>query len=207
MNRFGRHRRSSSTLETRSTLLRGVRDPRNAGSWGEFHDLYGPLIRSHARRWGLAEHDAEDVVQEVFRKLITSLRTFRLDPPRPRGRFRAWLKTVTRNAILDRPRREPPMGDLPDPAEPPSDDQWLRDYRRRILEIVLRRVQSEAKPRDWYAFEQHLLLKRRAAAVAQELGITVNNVFKITSRVFARVRDLCLKYDEDLFDDEDGLPG
>jgi RNA polymerase sigma-70 factor (ECF subfamily) len=188
---------------TRSTLIRGACDPGNGECWREFDKLYRPLIRVYVRDRGVAEDDVEDAVQAVFLKLIRGLRSFQPG----RCRFRTWLYAVTRNAVLDLPRGEPPMSDLPDPPEPPSEDRWRRDYQRRVLDVVLSRVRSEAKPRDWRAFEQSLLLKRRAAVIAGELGITVDNLYKITSRVFAKVRDLCFEYDEDLGDDAIDVPG
>jgi RNA polymerase sigma-70 factor (ECF subfamily) len=46
-------------------------------------------------------HEAEDVTQQVFLKLMTSLGTFRP----ARGSFQGWLLQVTRNAALDHVRR------------------------------------------------------------------------------------------------------
>jgi RNA polymerase sigma factor (sigma-70 family) len=204
--------RPSSFPETSRTLLVRVRDPGDAEAWGEFDILYRPLIRGFARKQGVSGPDVDDVVQEVFRRLVRALPAFSLD--HGRGRFRSWLYRVTQCATRDWLRSRGRQGvavvepdGLPDRAGESPEAEWLRSYRRRVLEFVLDRVRSQAKPRDWSAFEQCLLLRRRAADVAGELEISVANVYTITSRIFARIRDLCLEYDEDLSDGTIDLPG
>ncbi|HEX8199705.1 MAG TPA: sigma-70 family RNA polymerase sigma factor [Isosphaeraceae bacterium] len=202
----------SNFPETSQTLLVRVRDPGDVAAWGEFDALYRPLIRGVVRKQGVSGHDADDVVQEVFRRLVRALPAFSLD--HRRGRFRSWLYSVTHCTTQDwlRARSRQGVGvvdpgRVPDRAGEVPEAEWLRSYRRRVLEFAQEKVRSQAKPRDWYAFEQCLVLRRRAAVVAEELGITVANVYTITSRVFARIRDLCLEYDEDLSDGTIDLPG
>ena len=88
---------------TRSSLLRGVRDPSNADAWQAFVDVYGPAVRIWSRRMGLCEADSDDVAQRILMKLVKELQTFQYDPRRS---FRAWLRRVTRNATIDYLRRE-----------------------------------------------------------------------------------------------------
>src|SRR5439155_8261603 len=71
--------RPSSIPETSRTLLARVRDPGDAEAWGEFDALYRPLIRGVARNQGVSEPDVDDVVQEVFRRLVRALPAFSLD--------------------------------------------------------------------------------------------------------------------------------
>jgi RNA polymerase sigma-70 factor (ECF subfamily) len=63
-------------------------------------NVYG-LVRSIVRD----EHEAEDITQQVFLKLLTSLNTFRP----ARGSFEGWLLRIARNAALDHLRRRPPV--------------------------------------------------------------------------------------------------
>jgi len=76
-------------VETRMSLLVRVRDPADAEGWREFVCLYEPLLLAYVRHKGLSEHDARDVVQEVFATLVRTLPGFALD--HERGRFRTWL--------------------------------------------------------------------------------------------------------------------
>jgi len=194
-------------VETRTTLLLRVRDPADSESWREFVFLYEPLLLSFVRHRGLSEHDARDVVQDVFATLVRALPDFQLD--RERGRFRTWLWRVTHNAMVDRARRRGRRAAAEEEARkdaqvavPPEADaleaEWLAAHRRRVLEVVLARVQSQSQERTWKCFELHILQGRSSAEVAGELGITANSVYVNASRTLARVRQQCAEYDEDL---------
>src|SRR5438067_1653747 len=71
-------------------------------AWQQFVELYTPLLCQWARRLGLQNHDAADLVQEVFAVLVRKLPNFRYDPDR---RFRGWLWTITVNKARERHRR------------------------------------------------------------------------------------------------------
>src|SRR5271170_6324143 len=65
--------------ETRLSLLVRVRNLADGESWREFHAIYRPLIFGYLRTLGLGEHDAQDLTQEVFCRLLALLPTFELD--------------------------------------------------------------------------------------------------------------------------------
>jgi RNA polymerase sigma-70 factor (ECF subfamily) len=184
----------------------GLRNPGDGESWRRLNLLYWPLIEGYARRLGVAEHGVDDVVQDVLVKVWQKLRSF--DPER--GPFRDWLRGIARYTIRDWHRsRDPSMSldDVPEVAERPSEDRWGRLERQlRILGIVHDRLRSQEKPRDWWVYVQIRLKRRSARDVAEESGLTRDNVYQISTRVFARVRALCLEYDEDLSDDATQLP-
>ena len=48
---------------TSATLLERLRDPRDMETWGRLNDLYAPLIRTWADRFGVRGADADDIVQ------------------------------------------------------------------------------------------------------------------------------------------------
>ena len=83
---------------TSLTLLAGVRagDPE---AWQRLSNLYAPLVYGWARRKGLNEHDAADVVQNVFLAVFAGLDRFRKD--RPTDRFRDWLFIITKRRVAD----------------------------------------------------------------------------------------------------------
>jgi RNA polymerase sigma-70 factor (ECF subfamily) len=186
-------------------LIRRVRDPADAESWSEFVALYEPLLLGYVRERGLKEHDARDVVQNIFALLLRSLPTFELD--HGRGRFRTWLWQVTRNAVADWARREnreatvrEALRQLPPAAEEGPDAEWLTAHRQRVLDFVLEQVRRKAHERTWACFEGHLLHGRSCAVVAREVGVSVNAVCVNACRVLARVRERCAEYLEDLGD-------
>src|SRR3954447_22312110 len=91
--------------ETRPSLLARLRDARDRDAWGEFVDLYGPLVYRYGRRQGLQDADAADLTQNVMQALAS-----RLDYDAARGPFRAWLFGVARRQLLkqiERNQRQP----------------------------------------------------------------------------------------------------
>src|SRR3954451_10987754 len=128
---------------TRPSLLVRIRDPRDERAWAEFLDIYTPLIYQLARRKGLQDADAADLVQEVFRAVAGAID--RWDPDPKRGSFRAWLSRIARNLTVNfliheqRPPRA--SGDsqigrlLAEHAAPPGPELALFDveHRRRLF--------------------------------------------------------------------------
>src|SRR5688572_18449843 len=58
--------------DTRPSLLKRVRDPRDAEAWRQFEGRYGELVLAYCRARGLQPCDAEDVRQLVMAKLVSS---------------------------------------------------------------------------------------------------------------------------------------
>src|SRR5678810_1480276 len=67
----------------------------NHVAWQEFVNLYGPVIYGFARKRGLQDADAADLMQDVLRSVSGAIG--RLDYDRNQGTFRGWLFTISRN--------------------------------------------------------------------------------------------------------------
>lgn len=193
------HCPSGRCEETSSSLLRRVREAGDHTGWRDFVSQYEPLLLAYIRRRGLQEHDARDVVQEVFLRLHRALAHFELD--RNRGRFRTWLWQVASCALADwcrtqqrRERVEQERRQTPRVEEPSreSDEDSLVSTRRRVLAQAVCQVQAKSLPKTWACFEQRVLRGRPSAAVAAELGLTPAAVNVNVSRTLARVRKECL---------------
>ena len=65
-------------LETRSSLIQRLKATINGESWEEFFHTYWELIYNVARRAGLSEADAQDIVQETVLKSPQQPRPFRI---------------------------------------------------------------------------------------------------------------------------------
>src|SRR6516165_2795380 len=152
----------SEPTATRPSLLMRLRDPMDERAWGEFVEIYGPLVHRVARRRGLQDADAADLVQEVFRAVAGAIE--RYDPDPARGSFRGWLSTIARNLIvniLNAQRRHPRgSGDtqiqqlLESQPAPGCEESVLFDaeYHRRLLHWAVERIRDEFSETVWLAF-------------------------------------------------------
>jgi RNA polymerase sigma factor (sigma-70 family) len=196
--------RQDFMLDTRVTLLQRVRDRADAAAWSEFVAIYKPLLLAYVRKRGVDVNDAEDVVQDVFTRLVPAMARFDYAPDQ--GRFRTWLWQVTHHALSDWSRRraahsraERHWADAQNGSgDDTPDDAWASMYRGRILEVAIERVRASTQRTTWDCFEARILRGRPAAEVASELGVSVNAVYVNASRVLARVREQCAEFSESL---------
>jgi RNA polymerase sigma-70 factor (ECF subfamily) len=178
-------------VTTPISLLDQMRRPDSRAAWEVFARLYTPLLFSWARRLGLQEQDAADLVQDVFALLVQKLPTFEYEPGKS---FRAWLRTVTVNRWRDSRRhlaREREHGEalLARQAAGGEEDVFAeREYRQRVVARALELMQTDFQPRTWKAFWEHGACGRPAAEVASELGLTVGAVYAARFRVMDRLR-------------------
>jgi len=150
------------------------------------------LLFYWARRCGETEHDAADVVQEVFVALVRTLPTFQYD--QQNGNFRGWLRTLMLNKVRDRKRRQarevkalaqhPPEPEVPGNAEV----FWETEYQQELTRRALRLMQAEFAPTTWKACWETVVQGRSPDEVARELGITENAVYISKCRVLRRLR-------------------
>jgi RNA polymerase sigma-70 factor (ECF subfamily) len=173
---------------TPPSLLERLRRPGDAAAWDWFARLYTPLLYSWARRAGLQEADAADLVQEVFAALVRKLPEFRYDPG---GSFRGWLRAVLVNKGRELRRRAPPPAGCADPAELPDPAAGLpepEDYRAEVVSRALALLRPDFRPATWEAFWRTAALGRPAREVAAELGVSANAVHVARCRVLRRLR-------------------
>ena len=81
---------------TSMSLIDQVRSE-NAEAWSKLGHIYYPLLFDWAKKAGLQDSDAADIVQDVFSIVFKSISRFHKD--RPADTFRGWLWTITRNEI------------------------------------------------------------------------------------------------------------
>src|SRR5258708_38335414 len=80
---------------TRASLLVRIRDGRDQEAWQQFVQLYAPVVYGFARKRGLQDADAADVMQDVLRSVAGGAGKLGYDPARRSLRSR--LYTVSRH--------------------------------------------------------------------------------------------------------------
>jgi RNA polymerase sigma factor (sigma-70 family) len=183
---------------TRVSLLVRLRDGADDVAWREFAALYGPVIYAFARKRGLQDADAADVMQDVLRSVSASIG--RLDYDRSQGTFRGWLFTIARNKVYDflsagrnRPRGS---GDtsmnqmLAEHAEPNDGaEAWEREYQRRLAAIAMERIKGDFQSTTWRAFWLTAVEGMAVAEVSQQVGLSAGAIYVAKSRVLARLKE------------------
>ena len=187
-------------------MLIRIRDPEDDRAWHEFVEIYAPLVHQFALRRGLQPADARDILQIVLQNIFRAIRGF--DYQRERGTFRSWLYTVTRREISRFFRKEAgsPVATGEAGSEPVAaggeDERWQADYRLRLFQWAMEKVETEFAPRNWQAFVRTAVHEEDPAAVAQDLGMTRAAVYVSRSRAIARIRERIAsvaEYDGDSF--------
>lgn len=181
-------------LTTSETLLGQLRQTDNGLAWSKFVRLYSPLLFFWVRRTGLQEADATDLVQEVFKVLVSKLADFHYDRDKS---FRNWLRTITlniwRNHCRQFARRKESFDhcDTLDQVEAggdPDDPFSEGEYQKQVMAQAMELIRPEFRPESWQAFVEHGVNGRPAADVARELGTTTGAVYAVRCRVIARLR-------------------
>src|SRR5262249_38298432 len=146
------------SISTHASLLERLKDSDDQSSWNEFYEIYRGLIFSVARRSGLSESEAADVVQETMIYVARKMPGFTYDPAK--DSFKGWLLTVTRWRIrdrLDKDARQPSqlprasgsdqqevrtatIDRVPDPVEPELAAMWEEEWEAQLLRTALARI-------------------------------------------------------------------
>lgn len=184
---------------TRASLLIRLRDHADHAAWREFVDVYGPVIYGFARKRGLQDADAADLMQDVLRSVTNAIGRLDYDPRQ--GSFRGWLFTITRNKVFNllssRRGKARGSGDSstlaqlnaePDQA-PGLDAAWEADYQRQIAALALQSIEAEFQPKTWTAFWRTAVNGETAGDVGRELSMSPGAVYVAKSRVLARLKD------------------
>ena len=193
--------------ETRASLILRLPCTADADAWEEFASIYEPFVFRFARRGGLQDADARELVQDVM--LSVARAVGRWKPDSTRGRFRTWLFRIARNQLLDvlakLPKKVSGKGGTSFlvgldglALDDERAEQVLRlEHRRELFRWAADRVKSKVKERTWQAFWMTSVEEQSVETVAAELNLTAGAVYIARSRVMARMRDEVQKWEGD----------
>jgi RNA polymerase sigma-70 factor (ECF subfamily) len=187
---------------TGTTLYQLLNDPTDPTAWEAFVDRYGPKVYRWCRGHRLQDADAQNVTQEVLLRLARGLHTFDARA----GRFRNWLRAVTRNAWNDYCRTLRPGGigsgdtavlEQLESAEAREDlvRTLEEEFDLELLEEAKLRARLRVEPQTWQAFELLALGGLSGAEAAARLGMKVAAVFVARSRVQRLIQEEIARLD------------
>jgi len=98
--------KSGGLAPTRRSLVDRLANWDDQKRWQEFFDTYWKLIYSTARKSGLTDAEAQEVVQETVITVAKKIDKLKYDPAI--GSFKGWLLQITRWRIVDQFRKREP---------------------------------------------------------------------------------------------------
>ena len=187
--------------DTSHSLIARVKDLGDGAAWTEFLGIYQPVVLRMARRRGLQDADAQDVMQQVFLSISKSIEGWipgDLQPP-----FRAWLTTIARNAITKALTRRPhdvasgstSMVDLLEAQLDPqaTTAEILAEARKELIRWATEQIRSEFSEATWNVFWRTAIEGVPIAEVAKSTGRSAGAVYVARYRVIARLKDKVLE--------------
>ena len=195
------------SVPTRSSLLSRLRNVGDEASWRLFFETYWRLIYNVARKSGLEDADAQDVVQETVIAVARRMPEFRYDPSR--GSFKHWLLLITRRRLQDHLRRRyrslevacgsgaettgkaPSVENLPAPGLPPDaqlEAAWEEEWQENFFQAALTQVRQQTKPKHYQVFDCCVLQGVKPAAAARMLGLSAAQVYLANHRISSMVK-------------------
>jgi len=182
------------SLPTRRSLLSRLRNVEDDASWHAFFGTYWRLIYNIARKSGLSDDEAQEVVQETVISVARKMPDFRYDPAK--GSFKQWLLLITRRRIHDHLRRM--YRSLPAAPEEDADrfsalkaevdETWEEEWRANLLRAALDRVRHRVNPKQYQVFDYCVLQSLSASEVARMLGLNAAQVYLAKHRISMAVK-------------------
>ena len=196
-------RDQTPSVYTRQSLLERLKDWDDSASWKEFFDTYWRLIFAVARRSGLNETEAQDVVQETIIAVARKMPDFHYDPGI--GTFKGYLMHLTRSRIADhfrrktyqtqgerKPRESRIDHDLlenqPDLGGIDLEAVWEHEWKAQLLEAAMDRVRERSKARQFQMFHLHVCKGLPAREVATRLKVKLPEVYFAKYKISAAIK-------------------
>jgi RNA polymerase sigma-70 factor, ECF subfamily len=144
-------------------------------------------VTRQVRKSRLVEHEVEAMTQDIFMKAFADDARARWDGLRP---FGAWLSTMTRNALIDRARKERRLDfrapeDLPELVD--DSPSAADDVDAKELAAILSTFRGAMSPDEARVFSTRFEEGQSLSQTAKTLGISEIKVRTIDTRLRARL--------------------
>jgi RNA polymerase sigma-70 factor (ECF subfamily) len=189
-------------LPTRRSLLSRLKDWEDQESWAVFFETYWRLIYGFARKTGLSDAEAQDVVQETVVSVAKRMRDFRYDPAV--GSFKSWLLLITRRRIADFHRkrnRQPRYGagteaadrtvaveEIAGFARPELEAVWEAEWQQNLMDAAIQRIRRMVDPKQFQIFDCYVLKQWSPTEVTRTLGVSMGQVYLAKHRISALIK-------------------
>ena len=190
-------------IPTRKTLLSRLKNLDDNESWRTFFNTYWKLIYGVAIKSGLADTEAQDVVQETIIAVARNIGDFKYNPET--CSFKTWLLQVTRSRISNQLRKERRhvsgrsqlpdetsgtslLERLPDPCGNHFDALWEEEWEKNLMDAAIDRVKKQVEIEQFQLFDFYVLRKWPVRKVAETLRVNIGRVYLAKHRISKLVR-------------------
>jgi RNA polymerase sigma-70 factor (ECF subfamily) len=182
---------------TRTTMVRGLRDLEDQKVWNRFFESYWKLIYHSARKAGLDDADAQEVVQETVITITKKIGGFDYD--RNKGSFKGWLMQTTKWKIADQFRKinrtksresdamSEIIEELPDELAN-VDTFWKDNWQKELFDAAIEKTRDEVNPLYFQIYNRLVVKEIKAKDVARELAVPVSQVYLAKHRVTEAIK-------------------
>jgi RNA polymerase sigma-70 factor (ECF subfamily) len=191
---------TAGLLATRRSLIDRLANWDDQRRWQEFFDTYWKLIYAAARRSGLTDAEAQDVVQETIITVAQQIEKLRYDPAI--GSFKGWLLQITRWRIGDQFRKRDraaasltndnrqtaTIERIPDPNVVDLEAFWEKEWQQNLFAAAITRVKKKVDPKQFQIFDFYVRKEWPAQEVARKLRVSVGQVYLARHRVGASLK-------------------
>ena len=184
-------------IPTRHSLLTRLKNWDDQEGWKLFFDTYWKLIYTAARRAGLSEPEAQDVVQETVISVLKSMSDFKYQSTN--GSFKSWLLKLTSWRISDQLRRRKPQVEhkkndetstrtdtvekLADPTSLDWQQSWDADWEQTLMQAAIQRVKKRVDAKAYQIFDLLVFKEWPVLRVARALRVNRAQVYLIKHRI------------------------
>jgi len=200
------------TLRTSWTLVARIKNADDGDSWKRFYDFYSAVIRSMARKAGLGDDEAQDVLQETMASVAKNIGKFKPSPEH--GSFRGWLLQMARWRIQDQFRKRlrfATVGDsasessttslierIPDPRELDFSALGEAEVQDRLKQDALKELQLQVKAEHFQIFHLLVVEQKSVSDVAKIVGRSAAQIYLIKHRLSKTLKDIVRRLDRKL---------
>lgn len=189
-------------IPTRATLIQRLKNWQDQASWQVFFETYWKLIYGLARKFGLNEEDAQDVVQETMVSVAQAMPNFKYDPRI--GSFKSWLRQLIRWRITDHLRKQIPgavslqvetetgdssvLHEIPDQTVPSMEQFYEQEWQKNLLAAAVSNVKRKLDPKRYQIFDFYVNRDWPPEKVASAFSIPVEQVYLAKHRITEMIK-------------------
>ena len=182
-------------IPTRASLLSRLKCSDDSESWRVCFETYWKLIFNAARRAGLTEAEAEDVVQETLLTVARTIHDFTYN--QKQGSFKGWLLKTTAWRVQDQFRKRASgrlefLADLPEAIHPVIENGvqqlWDSEWEQNLLSAAIERVKKQVSAKHFQIFDLAVIRQWSTARISEELDVNSSYVYITKHRVNNRFK-------------------